>query len=53
MTDLVTTLPDLADMPLADLLALASDHPALAAVLRRVLDEDEASTPIAGFQSAI
>lgn len=47
-------LPDLTDMSLADLLALAGDNPVLTAILRRVIAEDDGSQGVvAGFQSAI
>jgi len=47
-------LPDLTDMSLADLLTAAADNPVLAAVLARVVAEDDGSQGIvAGFQSAI
>lgn len=47
-------LPDLTDMSLADLLALAIDNPVLASSLQRVVSADDGSQGIvAGFQSAI
>lgn len=50
--DKVTTLPDLSDTPLSELLTV--DNPHLADSLRRVVEEDdERDGVVAGFQSAI
>jgi FXSXX-COOH protein len=45
------TLPDLGDIPLAELLDVAS--PVLADIMRRIAAEDDDSNIVAGFQSAI
>jgi FXSXX-COOH protein len=47
-----TTLADVTDVPLADL--LASDNPVLRDCLRRIVeDADRPQDVVAGFQSAI
>lgn len=50
--DFTTTLPDLSDVTLSDLLHL--DSPVLADSIRRVLEAADAPVPVvAGFNSAI